>query len=537
MVKRIPLAPFLFGLLPVASQMAFNLGAVPLRETVRPAIAILLVTALAIYLAFRWLGDMRLTSAVISVASLLFFVHGPLITMVLGRLAGAGVAEAVPQLSQYLLVMTDSAVFLVEAACVTAVLILLRRARRYLPAANQFLLGLAVVALAMPLIQIGGYSLHGLQSPSVPATRLTEELGSVEPSGSGDLPDIYYIIVDGYGRSDLLRDGYDVDISGFLQELESLGFQVAADSRSNYSFTLLSLTSSLNMDYLDDLGIPLQPGTPIANVSQTLVPVLNHNALRRVLEQQGYRTVAFASGFSWTEFWNADEYRRPSFQGISPFETLIIRTSLLGMVEDFASTLGAPYPYAGYQAHRRRIEYALDELPVAAREPGPKFVFVHLLMPHPPFVFYRDGQPYPERHAYSIGDATQYTASVNEYVAGYREAVLFLNRRLVPVLRSVIEDSDKPPVIVLQGDHGPGARLEWDRPTDRAISERMAILNAYYFPQGLRGSLPTSITPVNSFRLVLGRVLGVDVDTLPDRSYYSSPNDPFAFTPVPAESP
>lgn len=532
MMKRLPLAPFLFGLLPVASQMAFNLGAVPLRETVRPAVAILLATAVAIYLAYRWIGDMSVASVLVSLASILFFVHGPLITLALGRIERAGVAVAVPQISQYLLILTDTIVFLVELACLIGVMKLLGRARQHLPAANQFLLGLAVVGLAIPLVQIGNYSLRGLRAPTIPPTALTQQLGSIEPSGSGTHPDIYYIVLDGYGRADELASGYDVDISDFLEDLEDIGFQVAADSRSNYSFTLLSLTSSLNMSYLDGLGVSTDPGTPIRDATQTLVPVLRHSALRRVLEQQGYQTIAFTSGFAWTELWDADEYLRPTFQGISPFESLMIRTSLLGMVEDFASTLGAPYPYAGYQAHRRRILYALDELPAAARLPGPKFVFVHILMPHPPFVFYRNGEPYPERHAYSIGDATQYTASVEEYVRGYREAVLFLNRKLAPVLRSIVEDSASPPVIVLQGDHGPGARLDWDQPTDRAISERMGILNAYYFPQALREPVPASITPVNSFRLVLSRVLDVRIEPLPDESYYSSPNDPYAFSPV-----
>ncbi|MGA9533530.1 MAG: sulfatase-like hydrolase/transferase [Anaerolineales bacterium] len=517
--------------------MAFNLGAVPVREAVRPAIAILLATALAVYLANRWLGDRKLASAIVSVSSILFFVHGPLITLVLGRIERAGVAAAVPQMSRYLLVLTDTFVFLAEIGSVIAVLKLLGRARQHLPVANQILLGIAVAALALPLIQIGAYTLRGLRVPPVQATALTQELSSVQPTDRAVLPDIYYIFLDGYGRADTLKDGYDIDISEFLEQLEGLGFEVAGRSRSNYSFTLLSMTSSLNMEYLDRLGVSTQPGTPIEEVTQTLLPRLRQSALRQVLEQQGYRTVAFDSGFAYTELWSADEYWRPSFQGISPFESLMIRTSLLGLVEDFASTLGAPYPYAGYQAHRQRILFAIDQVPAAAREPGPKFVFVHLLMPHPPFVFYRDGEPYPERHAYSIGDATQYTAGIDEYVRGYREAVLFLNRRLVPVLRSLIDDSRLPPVIVLQGDHGPGARLDWDQPTERAISERMGILNAYYFPDDLRGSVPDTITPVNSFRLVLGRIFDVEVEALPDRSYYSSPNDPFDIVPVPPENP
>ncbi len=64
------------------------------------------------------------------------------------------------------------------------------------------------------------------------------------------LPDIYYIILDEYGREDKLRDEFGYDNTPFLRELTKRGFFVAKHSRSNYLQTDLSLTSSLNMRYL-----------------------------------------------------------------------------------------------------------------------------------------------------------------------------------------------------------------------------------------------------------------------------------------------
>lgn len=61
----------------------------------------------------------------------------------------------------------------------------------------------------------------------------------------------------------------------------------------------------------------------------------------------------------------------------------------------------------------------------------------------------------------------------------------------------------------------------------------MGILNAYFFAEGLEGSIPESISPVHSFRLVLNRVLDDNLELLPDRSFYSSPTDRYALTPVP----
>ena len=69
-------------------------------------------------------------------------------------------------------------------------------------------------------------------------------------TASSALPDIYYIILDGYARADVLDSVYGYDNSEFIFWLEQHGFQVARGSRSNYSQTYLSLASSLNMTYL-----------------------------------------------------------------------------------------------------------------------------------------------------------------------------------------------------------------------------------------------------------------------------------------------
>jgi hypothetical protein len=67
-------------------------------------------------------------------------------------------------------------------------------------------------------------------------------------------PDVYYIILDGYGRQDVLQREYGFDNTEFIHALRARGFYVADCSESNYAHTLYSLASSLNYDYLDTLG-------------------------------------------------------------------------------------------------------------------------------------------------------------------------------------------------------------------------------------------------------------------------------------------
>jgi hypothetical protein len=522
--------------MPLASQLSYNILAVPPTEAIRPAIVVLILTAIVLALVARWTRDLALASALVSVGSIVFFVHGHIYTLMLAALDASGVPSSFPSLAPALVIVPHLVLFACEVLCVLAVARLIGRTEQNVATANRFLLGLSVLALAIPVIQIGAYYVHR-ETPTATAGPLPAAGSHPGLGSTGSLPDVYYIILDGYGRADMLKEGYDVDTSAFLDALRSMGFQVADQSTSNYGFTLLSLTSSLNMVYLDDLVGPLTPETPFGNVVDSLVPKLRNSAVRQYFESHGYRTVAFATGFSWTDLYNADEYKQPSFQGIGAFESILIRTSMLGMVEDVASAIGLPYPYSGYGAHRKRITYALDELPKVAAEPGPKFVFVHLVLPHPPFSFDRNGDPYPERHAYTIGDATEYGGMPDEYIHGYREGVLFIDHAIIPVLQGIVDQSAVPPVILLQGDHGPGARLDWDHPTPRALAERMAILNAYYIPASYGVVVPQTITPVNSFRMVLRDVLGADIAMLPDRASYSSHNHPYQFIPYQEQTP
>ena len=87
-----------------------------------------------------------------------------------------------------------------------------------------------------------------------------------------------------------------------------------------------------------------------------------------------------------------------------------------------------------------------------------------------------------------------------------------------------MQTSPNPPVIVIQGDHGPA-------PFD-VIERRMKILNVYYFPDNTEGLYPT-ITPVNTFRLIFNKYFGQKYPVLEDRSLYSAYDVPYNYEEIP----
>ena len=76
---------------------------------------------------------------------------------------------------------------------------------------------------------------------------------------------------------------------------------------------------------------------------------------------------------------------------------------------------------------------------------------------------------------------------------------------------------------------GPGSELDFGSAERTHLRERLGILNAYCFPDREVSTLRPSLSPVNSFRIVLGRVRGRPLPLLPDRSYFTTWDRPYDY--------
>lgn len=354
--------------------------------------------------------------------------------------------------------------------------------------------------------------------------------------------DIYYIILDGYGRSDILEDLYDYDNSEFIGSLRSIGFYVAENSRSNYNQTALSLASSLNMDYVNYF-------TEIYGAESKeryeLAQEIKNNAVRDLLKAHGYQFISFESGYERTEIRFADHYWSASADVIpqgtavwtfNAFESLLLESTVFRALFDLnlllRETLRQVAINPEYQAHRDRVFYTLARLDDVTEMPGNYFVFAHILSPHPPFVFNQDGEALNPDNAYRLADGDFYLGTKDEYINGYRDQVKFINAQIESVIERILSKSDQPPVIILQSDHGPGAYLVWESAEESNLKERLGILNAYYLPGDGDDWLYDSITPVNTFRVLMNAYFGGNYELLPDESYFSPWLRPYDFTRV-----
>ena len=112
--------------------------------------------------------------------------------------------------------------------------------------------------------------------------------------------------------------------------------------------------------------------------------------------------------------------------------------------------------------------------------------------------------------------------------------LIFINKKVEKLVDEILIQSEVPPIIILQADHGSASSFPghygseaWSLPDENMIKERMGILNAYYLPSGGRDLLYDSITPINTFRLVFDYYFNANYGLLDDQSYYSSYDRPY----------
>jgi hypothetical protein len=386
---------------------------------------------------------------------------------------------------------------------------------------SSYLNLISAVMLIMPLYGIVSFEVRYRSAQSQIHDQEHEDCDLSYPSDQNS-PDIYYIILDAYAREDDLLEVYQYENSTFLENLMDMGFFIADWSQSNYAYTLISLTSSLNINYLDALDERMKDEAPFDRMP--ILQLLGNSKVRRSLECIGYKTVTIDSGLYATGWLDADVYISSSTTtyldalelkgGVNAFESMLIHNSAALVLTDAATVLPKFFridtdsPFLQHRERMLYIFYALENI-VPTIE-SPKFVFAHILITHWPYIFGPNGEPVDMEGAFTLGDAGATHESVRD-AAKYRDQVTFVNSKIYAVIQEILRVSQTPPIIILQSDHG----------YQDGFEKRLNILNAYLLPRRGTSLLYETISPVNTFRVIFNHYFGGDYPLLEDLSYYS----------------
>ncbi|HEY6125068.1 MAG TPA: sulfatase-like hydrolase/transferase [Steroidobacteraceae bacterium] len=483
---------------------------------------VLAVVAGLLWVAIRLTRCRHVGAAALTVLVVAFFVYGPLHHLAVTISADPSWPFIV---SDIFSLFASHVVLTLVMLTVCAVLILLV-VKRVAPGSARLTVAcnFAVTALFVMLLArfaMSSWEERDLQMASAQAGASDGRAMSV----LGYNPDIYYIIVDGYARADVLSKYYDFDNSEYVAGLKSRGFKVNDSSQANYNWTVLSLASSLNYAYLQDIAAPIladEEAIRGRNGYDKVARLVRDNRAANFLRTRGYKFVHIRSSTPPTE---RNEYADEQVSCVgSLFDDEYLRT----IVEvTWLQAAGAVATSDLADCHRQR----LSSLQAQARQPGPKFVFAHFLPPHHPYLFDRNGNVL--RHV-TLSNQFDFQARLWEDRAAYLDQLIYMNHSILAAIDKILAESARPPVIIVQSDHGPNLRTGLSR--EEMLSVRFANFAAYLLP-GADNPMPGNCAPVNQFRYLFNHYFDAGLPILPNTSYFSEYSAILKMREIVADSP
>ncbi len=504
--------PFLFAFYPILYLYAHNVYQLRIIDFLPSALLVVGIGTLLFWL-LSFLLKKNKAGIIISLFSIFIFSYGYVYDFTRKIVSDINIYHF------YLLTVWIIALFFL--------LFILLKSRGNWKRLTRFLNIMGTVLIMVPLFNIGTYYFKAVNN------HLSEELG-IHTKKTGDeiksektLPDIYYIILDGYGRGDVLEEFYSYNNNQFLNQLKEKGFYVADKAKTNYMQTPLSFASSLNFSYLDDLSKEVGKESQDRLILRKLV---FENKVSTFLQKEGYEYIHIMSPYVLLAGRNpyADTNIDPE-SSLNGFEYLLLQTTVFKPFLETISGLNQ------VEAHAEGILNTFSYLKNIPEVKIPTFIFVHIICPHPPFVFDENGKVDSKDKFFLWKDGSHWMeiyGDKKDYVERYRKQLIFLNKEVISTIDTIMSKSKTPPIVILQGDHGPGSMLEWENSEKTNMKERMSILNAYYLPDGGDKLLYDSITPVNTFRIIFNYYFGTDYEILEDKSYFSTWSHPYDFIEV-----
>jgi hypothetical protein len=397
--------------------------------------------------------------------------------------------------------------------------ILVWRGGRWVPPLNRWLNVAAILLVAFNAFRVANYA-----SESAAAAQALPESSGVAVHEPAEKPDIYYIMLDRYANADTLQDTYRFDNEPFLRELEARGFSIARHAWANYFKTALSLYSSMSMELIDPAALKVDMSAP-ATFTELHAALRDHLPVPSTLKSLGYDYVQLGS---WWEpsATNIDADVSLRFQESAGFAGALWSTTALSLIWPPAET--------GKEADTETLErwdmarsttlYAFERIEESADRAGPTFVFAHLLVPHPPYVFEPDGSVPSREVVARRSERTNYVRQLR-----------WTNGRVLRAIDALMArgPGEPDPIIILQADEGPWPRtrsqknFQWLEASPEEIQQKFGILNAVRLP----GVDPSAFgfndrtSPVNEFRIVFNAYFDAGLPLLPDVTYLSPDYD------------
>jgi len=335
-----------------------------------------------------------------------------------------------------------------------------------------------------------------------------------------DLPDVYYLLLDSYPNCSLIKKHESRPSFALDTFLSARNFYVVSHSISNYNNTSFSMNATLNMQYLQKFSNPLQGTFP----QQYDLNAIDYS--KTLLDIDRSPLIPYLVSYRYT-FYNLSIFsingQTPIFKDFFltvPQEKIFLYYTLGECIRrdiawNFSRFTGLPGNAANVEMadekavnenklfFNRRVLDSVAKIPFGVKK-GPRFVYVHLYMPHYPYFFNEDGIKY--------GDSAIYNRNFLFDETKFLKYVVYTNHEISKLTDGLLKATLGKAVIIIQSDHGyPGFAIN-------NFSDYFKNLDAMYFPDKNYQLLYDSLSNVNTFRILLNKYFNAQLPLLKDSS-------------------
>ena len=522
--------PFLIAFFPIIAVYSVNIGLIQLEQFIFPTILII-GSAFLLFLCLKYvLKNGKKAALIVSLAFIIFFSFGHTYNI----LNQASTSDIDLGSNSILL-----PIFTILFGIGTFLII---KTKRMLDNATSIVNTISVAFIAVIVVMVG-IEMFGCdeclieQNTSWYFDFFSNEKIDFSPhfedhsfsiSEYETLPNVYYIILDGYPRNDVLKEHMNFDNSEFTNLLKQRGFHVAESSYANYSFSSLSISSTMNMSYVnflaDQFGEDSRKYNPLLGKD---VGLYADNQVIKNFKLMGYKVVKIGSAATYI-------HKMP-LADLSPcYKTIHLMDNRLFDAVGRTSMIGYFIERWSEEQQRQIVLCDFEELPkINDYFEERVFVWSHIMLPHFPLIFGPNGEPITPGTSLLTMNHPEYTDDSWNVKQQFVQQIQFTNKKSIEFIDKILEN-EKRSVIIIQSDHGSAFGVNLQDPTDDDVFQRLSNFNAIYFPdEKHREMLTYDRTNVNTFRIVFNTYFGSDYEMLDDQTYWGlSIKKPFWFKDV-----
>ena len=524
------LHPFLIAFFPIIAVYSVNIGLIQLEQFIFPTILII-GSAFLLFLCLKYvLKNGKKAALIVSLAFIIFFSFGHTYNI----LNQASTSDIDLGSNSILL-----PIFTILFGIGTFLII---KTKRMLDNATSIVNTISVAFIAVIVVMVG-IEMFGCDECLIQQDTSWEfDFNSTEKidfsphfeehsfaiSEYGTLPNVYYIILDGYPRNDVLKEHMNFDNNEFTDILKQRGFHVAENSYANYSFSSQSISSTMNMDYVnflaDQFGEDSRKYNPLLGKD---VGLYADNQVIKNFKLMGYKVVKIGSAATYI-------HKMP-LADLSPcYKTIHLMDNRLFDAVGRTSMIGYFIERWSEEQQRQIILCGFEELPkINGYFEERVFVWSHITLPHFPLIFGPNGEPITPGTSLLTMNHPEYTDDSWDVKQQFVQQIQFTNKKSIEFIDKILEN-EKRSIIIIQSDHGSAFGINLQDPTDDDVFQRLSNFNAIYFPdEKYREILTYDRTNVNTFRIVFNTYFGSDYEMLEDKTYWGlSIKKPFWFKDV-----